>query len=76
MEQKRAFLDVIVSVCPSCKTPYVEASWYAIGLSSDIQCGVCGNIWNLKALQIDRILLEFSLDNKGKIMDIKKRKIT
>lgn len=76
MKQKKAFLDVTVSVCPSCRTPYVEASWYAIELSSDIQCGVCGNIWNLKALKFDRFLLEFSLDNKGKIIDIKKRKIT
>jgi len=49
------------------------ASWYAIGLSSDVECGVCGNNWNPKASNVDRFLLEFSLDDDGKVMDVKKK---
>ncbi len=72
-QKKKAFLDVSVSICPFCKTPYADASWYSIGLSSDVECGVCGNNWNPKASNVDRFLLEFLLDNDGKVMDVKKK---
>jgi hypothetical protein len=74
MEQKKAFLDVAVSICPYCGTPYADASWYVIELESDVECGVCGRTWNPKTYKVDRILLEFVLDDKGNVLDVKKEK--
>ncbi|MHC1623219.1 MAG: hypothetical protein ACXQTR_01350 [Candidatus Methanospirareceae archaeon] len=74
MKHKKAFLDVAVSICPYCGTPYADASWYVVGLGSDVECGVCGRIWNPKTCKIDRILLEFVLDDEGNIADVKKEK--
>ncbi|MCK4732996.1 MAG: hypothetical protein KAT65_11120 [Methanophagales archaeon] len=48
MEQKKAFLDVAVSICPHCGTPYADASWYTIEFGCDVECGVCGRSWNPK----------------------------
>ena len=70
--KKKAFLDVSVSICPHCKTPYADASWYTIDVASDIDCGVCGNCWNPKTSQVDRFLLEFLLDKDDNVIDIKK----
>jgi len=74
MEHKKAFLDVTVSICPHCGTPYADASWYAIELGCDVDCGVCGRRWNPKASSVDRILLEFLLDEDGKVIEVKKKK--
>jgi Zn ribbon nucleic-acid-binding protein len=74
MKQKKAFLDVAVSVCPYCGAPYADASWYVIELGCDVECGACGMIWNLKASEVDRILLEFLLDENGKVIKVKKKK--
>ncbi|PXF52586.1 MAG: hypothetical protein C4B56_05580 [Candidatus Methanophagaceae archaeon] len=74
MKQKKAFLDVTVSLCPYCGAPYADASWYALELGSDVECGVCRRTWNPKASKVDRILLEFLLDENGKVIEVKKKK--
>ena len=74
MEQKKAFLDVTVSICPYCGTPYADASWYAIELASDVDCGMCGKTWNPKTSRVDRFLLEFLIDKNGKVREVKKKK--
>ena len=74
MKQKKAFLDITVSLCPYCGAPYADASWYALELGSDVECGVCGRAWNPKASKVDRILLEFLLDENGKVIEVKKKK--
>jgi len=76
LEQKKAFLDVAVSICPYCGTPYADASWYVIELGSDVECGVCGRTWNPKVSKVDRFLLEFLLDENGKVIEVKKKKCT
>ncbi len=70
----KAFLDVTVSLCPYCGTPYADASWYVIELASDVECGVCGRSWNPKASKVDRFLLEFLLDANGKVVEARKNK--
>ena len=74
MANKKAFLDVSISICPYCGTPYADASWY-IKLQSEIECGKCGRNWNPSKSIIDRILLEFSLDEDGKVIDMRKKEI-
>ena len=74
MKQKKAFLDITVSLCPYCGAPYADASWYALELGSDVECGVCGRAWNPKASKVDRILLEFLLDENRKVIEVKKKK--
>jgi hypothetical protein len=71
--QKTAFLDVTISVCPQCGTPYADASWYVIELASDVQCGVCGRTWNPQRYKTDRILVEFALDEANKAVEITKK---
>jgi hypothetical protein len=72
--QKTAFLDVTISVCPYCGTPYADASWYVIELASDVQCGVCGRTWNPGGHKTDRILVVFLLTKEGTVADVKKLK--
>ena len=74
MEQKKAFLDVAVSICPHCGTSYADASWYSIELGCDVECGVCGRSWSPKTSYADRFLLEFLLDANGKVIEVKKKK--
>lgn len=74
LEQKKAFLDVAVCICPYCGTPYADASWYVIELGSDVECGVCGRTWNPKTSKVDRILLEFLLNENAKVVEVKKKK--
>ena len=73
MEQKKAFLDVTVSICPYCGAAYADASWYVIKLGSDVECGRCGRTWNPKTTRVDRILLEFVLDESGKVVAVNKK---
>lgn len=73
--QKKAFLDVSVSICPYCGSPYADASWYATELAADVECGTCGKIWNPNQSKVDRILLEFTLDEDKKVIAVKKRGI-
>jgi len=35
---------------------------------------VCGRTWNPKTFKVDRILLEFRLDEQGNVLDVKKEK--
>ena len=74
MANKKAFLDVSISICPYCGWPYADASWY-IKLRSDVECGKCGRNWNPSKSIIDRILLKFSLDEDGKVIDMRKKEI-
>jgi hypothetical protein len=74
MMQKKAFLDLAVSICPYCGTPYADASWYTIELGCDVECGVCGRSWRPKTSNTDRFLLEFLLDANGKVTEVKKIK--
>jgi len=62
---KKAWLDVSVFSCPKCGHVYVDASWYAIELESDIECGICHKTFNAKKQLTDRVLLEFEIDEKG-----------
>lgn len=55
--------------CPTCGRFYVDASWYAVALESDIECGVCHTNFNAKKELTDRALLEFMLNEKGKIRE-------
>ena len=43
-------------------------------LESDVECGVCGNTFNPKKSLKDRILIEFELDESGKVVAVKKTK--
>ena len=74
MKQKKAFLDVAVSICPYCGAPYADASWYAMELGCDVECGACGRSWSPKTSNPDRFPLEFLLDENGKVTKVKKKK--
>ncbi|MEM1589327.1 MAG: hypothetical protein QXZ68_00250 [Candidatus Bathyarchaeia archaeon] len=66
----RAWMDVTVLRCPSCGRFYMEASWYVVEMEADIQCGECGEEFNSKRNALDRVLLEFHLNEDGKIQDV------
>jgi hypothetical protein len=65
-----AWLDAAVFQCPSCGRFYIDASWYAITLESDIECRICHTNFNPKKELTDRALLKFALDKKGAIKEI------
>jgi hypothetical protein len=65
-----AWLDVAVFRCPWCGRFYVDASWYAVMLESDIECGVCHASFNPKKELTDRGLLKFTLEEDGAIKEI------
>jgi len=62
---EKAWLDVAVIRCPVCGRYYVEASWYAVELGADIECGDCGTEFNSKKYVIDRLMLEFEIGKNG-----------
>lgn len=62
-----AYLDVCIAHCPSCASYYAEASWYALNLESDLECGKCGTSFNAKKHSTDRALIRFKLSEEGKI---------
>jgi len=66
---KKAWLDVSVFRCPGCGRYYVDASWYAVELESDIECGSCHEVFNTKRQITDRVMLEFKIDEKGKMLE-------
>ena len=66
----KAWLDVAVFRCPACGRFYVDASWYAVALESDIECGVCHTSFNAKKELKDRVLLEFTIDENGKACEV------
>jgi len=61
-----AWLDVTIMRCPNCGHYYAEASWYSIEMESDIECGECGYTFNSRRNVVDRVLVEFELDESGK----------
>ncbi|HVP40646.1 MAG TPA: hypothetical protein VMS95_01665 [Candidatus Krumholzibacteriaceae bacterium] len=65
-----AWLDAAVFRCPSCGHFYVDASWYAVTLESDIECGVCHTSFNSRKELTDRALLKFALDKNGTIKEV------
>ncbi len=71
--KKKAYLDVAVSICPHCGAPYADASWYVMELGSDVECGTCGRTWNPKSHKVERFLIEFIMDENGKVVALNKR---
>ena len=67
----KAWLDVAVLRCPNCGHCYVDASWYAVEMKSDIECGHCGTEFNSKKNATDRAMLEFQIDKERKMCEVK-----
>ncbi|HYA22198.1 MAG TPA: hypothetical protein VEG31_03390 [Thermoproteota archaeon] len=65
-----AWLDVSAFSCPQCHMCYVEASWYASEIGSDVECGRCHATFNTKKNLTDRVLLRFQLDEQGKLVNV------
>jgi hypothetical protein len=65
------WLDVAVVRCPNCGNYHVDASWFLIELESDIQCGRCQTEFNGKDNTTDRVLLEFTIDEEGKMQNMR-----
>jgi len=59
---EKAWLDVALFRCPSCGRYYVEASWYAVEIGADIECGSCGAEFNPREHLLDRVMLEFEIE--------------
>jgi len=57
--------------CPNCGHFYVDASWYVVEMESDIECGRCGTEFNSKRNATDRVMLEFQVDENGKVEKVK-----
>jgi hypothetical protein len=66
----KAWLDVSVLRCPKCRRFYIDASWYVAEMEADIECGECKEEFNSRRNIVDRALLEFDLDEKGKIENV------
>ena len=66
-----AWLDVATLRCPNCGHYYVDASWYVVEMESDIECGHCGAEFNSKKNATDRVMLEFQIDEDGKMQNVK-----
>jgi DNA-directed RNA polymerase subunit RPC12/RpoP len=67
----KAWLDAAVIQCPNCGHYYMDASWYVIEMESDIECGNCGREFNSKKNATDRVMLEFEIDENGKMQNAK-----
>jgi Zn-finger nucleic acid-binding protein len=67
----KAWLDVALLRCPKCGHYYVDASWYVVEMESDIECGHCRIEFNSKKNATDRAMLEFQLDENGKMQKVK-----
>jgi DNA-directed RNA polymerase subunit RPC12/RpoP len=67
----RAWLDVAIIRCQHCGHYFVDASWYVVEMESDIECGYCGREFNSKKNAVDRVMLEFQIDDDGKAQSVK-----
>ncbi len=67
----KAWLDVAVLRCPNCGHYYVDASWYVVEMESDMECGHCGAEFNSRKSTTDRTMLEFQVDENGKMQQAK-----
>jgi len=65
----KAWLDISLVQCPKCGRYYAEASWYALELESDMECGSCHRVFNAKKKVRDRVMLEFRIDETGKMLE-------
>jgi hypothetical protein len=68
--EMKAWLDVALLRCPRCGHYYVDASWYVVEMESDIECGHCRTEFNSKKNAIDRAMLEFQIDENGKMQKV------
>jgi uncharacterized C2H2 Zn-finger protein len=65
-----AYLDVSILRCPYCGKVYADSSWYVVDMESDIECGVCGKIFNTKKNLLDRVLVRFAIEG-DKVVSVK-----
>jgi hypothetical protein len=71
LSERKAWLDVALIQCPNCGHYYADASWYVVEIGADIECGKCHTNFNTKKHVKDRVMLEFGIDNKGKVTESK-----
>lgn len=70
----KTWLDVSVLRCPNCGRHYVESSWYVVEMEADIECGECGKEFNSNKNALDRVLLEFEINENGKLQEVNVKK--
>jgi len=70
MSEGKAWLDIALVQCPRCGHYYADVSWYVVEIGADIECGTCHESFNTKKHQVDRIMLELSIE-KGKVTQTK-----
>ena len=63
-------MDTSVCRCPECGHFYVDASWYILKIGSDVECGNCENTFNSKKHVMDRVMLEFKINEAGEVQDL------
>ena len=68
MMSEKVWLDASVFRCPGCGRFYADVSWYAVELGADIECGDCHRVFNTKRRLVDRVMLRFNIDEKGKML--------
>lgn len=68
MMSEKVWLDVSAFRCPECGRFYADASWYVVELGADIECGDCHRVFNTKRHLVDRVMLRFKIDEKGKML--------
>jgi transposase-like protein len=66
-----AWMDVTIIQCPKCKRYYAEVSWYVTEMESDIECADCGTEFNTKTYAKDRAIIEFEVNNQGRMQEVK-----
>ena len=66
----KAWLDVSIVRCPRCGWFFADASWYVIELGADVECGRCHETFNTKKCFTDRVMLEFSICEKGEVLGV------
>ena len=69
MKGEEAWLDVSIFRCPRCRRFYADASWYAVELESDIECGSCHKVFNAKKQLTDRVMLRFIVERHGRALE-------
>ena len=67
---EKAWLDVAIFRCPACGRIYAEAAWYAVEIGADIECGSCGAEFNPRDTLLDRVMLEFSVE-EGRVKEVR-----
>jgi hypothetical protein len=70
MSEHKAWLDVALIRCPKCGHFYADASWYVIEVGADIECGSCHKNFNTQKHVVDRVMLEFDIDEKKRVKHV------